>query len=144
MPARSEFQVRLFGVDELEQLARTLVGVRGRLARELAQGLADALAEASPDDGGHRLADSWKGRALSDELAVVESHHPGAKARDRGAYLVGRRGQPIRFRSAGGDLVFARFVRQKPEHYTRRALAKRRVIAEAVFDREVAELKAAG
>ena len=140
--ARAAFQIRLFGADELERLAVSLRGVRGRLAREIATGIADEVAAASPDDGKHRLADSWKGRALSDTLAVVESNHPAAKARDRGAYLVGKRGQAIRFRNVDGDVVFARFVRQKPTHYTQKALRKRRVIAEAAFEREDETLKA--
>lgn len=142
--ARSSFQIRLFGVDELQRLGVTVRGMRGRLAREIAVGLADELAAASPDDGKHRLASSWKGRAISDTLASVESNHPAAKARDRGSYLVGKRGQALRFRNADGEVVFARFVRQKPTHYTDKALRKRRVVAEAVFEHEVETLKASG
>lgn len=141
MANRNDFQIRVFGLEELEQLELSIDGAKGRFVRGVATDLAAELAAASPDDGGHRLADSWKGRAISDTLASVESDHPAAKARDRGAYIVGKRGQVIRFRNSFGDLVFARFVRQKGTHYTRRGLAKRRVIAEAVFEREFDQLK---
>lgn len=139
--ARNELQIRLFGVDELIKLEASVEGAKGRFVRGVASDLADELAAASPDDGGHRLASSWKGRAISDTLASVESDHPAAKARDRGAYIVGKQGQAVRFRNSFGALVFARFVRQKGTHYTRRGLAKRRVIAEAVFEREFDHLK---
>jgi hypothetical protein len=142
MANRTGLQVRVLGLDELQKLERTLDGSGRRFADRLAQGIADEFASVSPDDGGHRLASSWQGRAISDSLAVVESNHPGAKARDRGAYLTPKHGKAIRFQSSTGQTVFARFVRQKGTHYVDRALRKRRVIAEAVFEQEFANLRA--
>jgi hypothetical protein len=143
MAERSDFQVRLFGLEELQRLEASLDGRRRRLAQGIAEGIAGELADASPKGQTGALAASWKGRAIADGLAVVESNHPAAKARDRGAYIEPHQGDVVRFTNSFGDLVFARFVRQQGTHYVRRGLAKRRVIAEAVFEREYSNLKGA-
>lgn len=150
MPARSAFQVRVLGLDDLQRLEKTLEGSSRRFADRLAQEIASEIGQRAPDDGRHRLADSWKGRAISDNLAVVESNHPAAKARDRGAYIVAKPGHTLRFEGSGG-VVFARFapgsdyrgrgIRQKGTRYIEKALARRRVIAEAVFEQEFGSLK---
>jgi hypothetical protein len=141
MARRSTYQLKILGFDQLQRLAASLSPAQRRLADGISSGIAHEIAEQAPHGVTHRLEDSWKGYAIDEDTGVVESNHPAAKARDRGAYIVPKNGKAIRFRSSLGGTVFARFVRQKGTGYVDKGLRRRRVIAEAVFEQEFGDLR---
>ncbi len=122
---------------ELENISDELLRRRRKFFDQFAKEVAEQARKNVKSQG--RLAQSISGRATGDDEAIVEATAPYARAQEYGAYITPRgratkSGRPpmLRF-TVGGRTVYARAVRIPAKGYMKKAVSKRRSIADRVF-----------
>jgi hypothetical protein len=152
-PKGTYFSVEVENLGELEQVPGDLERAQRRFVEDLADDLTNAIRKTIRSRSG-RLAASWRGRALTDSLALVETSKaraPHATASLRGNYVTAKTAKVLRF-PAGGRLVFARAVRyysgsyvgkpgDRKSTYVAKAFRKRAQIAREAFARRFGKLQ---
>jgi hypothetical protein len=136
-----QFKIDIEGLDQLDRLPGQLQRGQRVFMDRLVDRLADDVSRKAPGGAGGSVGRSMRGQAVSDTHGFIESNHPGAKALDRGAYIVGKNSPKklLRFQ-VNGEVVFARFVRLKPRHYVARGLRTRKATAASVFSDTLGDL----
>lgn len=136
--ARDTFKVELHGLERATRIPGWLEEGQREFMGKAVRRLRDEVAEKAPGGPQGRIGRSIDGRVISPTTGAIGSSHPGAKALDRGAYIVAKRGRALRF-NIGGETVYRRFVRLPARRFFARGLRYRnRVVAEEferVFDR---------
>jgi hypothetical protein len=134
-----DFSLQVEGLGRLEGLPGEIENAQQEFLDLTSQSLAASVAAAAPGGSGGSIGRSIYGRATSSSTAVIGSAHPGARALDRGAFIVPRHGKALRFQ-VNGQTVFAKWVRREPLHFFARGLRNRNQIVRAAFEQEFGHL----
>jgi hypothetical protein len=130
----AKFSIVVEGLDRLHGLDNTVHTRQRQFLDATAKRVAANIALKAPGGPGGSVGASFHATLLTDTVASVASHHPGAKALDRGAYIAPKHGQKVVRWFSGGEPQFARFVRLPARRYVRAGLRNRNQLAAQEFD----------
>ena len=73
-------------------------------------------------------------KRVQENVVLITSPHPGAKALDKGAYIKAKGGKKLHF-VVDGKQVFVTYVRLKARKYTNKAMRQRRTVIQEEYNR---------
>ena len=137
MPGRVWVEVK--GLDELEKLADALGDAHDDFLEAVAEETAEEVARLAPGGPDGSAGRAVEGRVERGDIRIGSFSFPGARALERGAYIVPKRNQALRLEGAGG-LVTKRPVRLPPRRYHERGFREATKIARRLFAARFGEL----
>lgn len=142
-PMKSGINVRVEGLAQLDRTDSRMEGAQREYLQAAGERLRTQLVSATPRKSG-AMAGAWTLTVDAPLSFVLVNAHPGAKARDRGAYIRPKRRSTLRFVGADGMFYTRKGIKQKPMNFTKKGLRGRGRIVSEEFAKAMDKLTAGG
>lgn len=131
------FGITVKGLDRAERLPGQIEVAGHATFATVEEGIVRSVAERAPGGAGGSIGASVYAKRFGAKAARLSSDHPGAKAHERGAYIVPKGGRALRF----ADGSFRMRARLRAKHYFRDGVKAWQGIVAAAFKAHFGRLK---